>query len=147
MPAWSRTCRQQQASGGGGGGSIRSEARFSKFSLMLKMHIPMGAVAAKMRSTGCSPAEVTAFENDAALDGPRTTQVHDNKVGNVITCIFHLSYGARAQHRMLSKKITYLSKLREILYSYLRASFRCCFGLVLVCGSCRRKRHLGRAGA
>ena len=55
-----------QAASSGGGGSIRSEKRFYKFTLMLKMHIPMGAVAAKLRSVGCSPAEITAFENDAA---------------------------------------------------------------------------------
>jgi len=50
------------------GGSVRTKPVYAKFANMLKMHIPMGAVCAKMARCGFSTAEVDAFKNDMAMD-------------------------------------------------------------------------------
>merc|ERR1740130_537809 len=48
--------------------SVRTKPRYAKFAKMLKMHLPMGAVCAKMAGSGFSTAEVDAFKNDRAVD-------------------------------------------------------------------------------
>ena len=73
--------------GGGGGGdtsssngvsssssssSVRDDPRFAKFTKMLQMHLPMGAIRHKMSASGFTDAEIEAFASNTSVSSSST---------------------------------------------------------------------------
>eukprot|EP00940_MAST-03C_sp_MAST-3C-sp2_P002920 g2920.t1 len=54
--------------------SVRELAKYRKYVQMLKMHLPVGAAAGRMRQDGLSDAEIQAFIDDAPLPAEKTTK-------------------------------------------------------------------------
>lgn len=52
--------------------SVRDDPRFAKFTKMLQMHLPMGAIRHKMSASGFTDAEIEAFASNTSVSSSST---------------------------------------------------------------------------
>jgi len=61
--------------GSSNGGSVREDPRFAKFTKMLQMHLPMGAIRHKMAASGFDESEIEAFASNTSVSSSSSSSM------------------------------------------------------------------------